>query len=55
MNLFLRSKRLKEAAGTSLFGATLADWPAWAVDAIDTLELEELRYQHARSEAQDQK
>lgn len=55
VNVFLRSRRLKEASGTSLFGANLAEWPAWAVDAIDTLELEEMRYQNARMEAQDRK
>lgn len=43
-----RSKRL----GVPLYGQDLSAWPAVAVDAIETLEMESIRYENARMEAE---
>lgn len=51
LQMFVRSKRVKEASGAALFGQDLSRWPAWAVDAFDVCELESIRYENARIDA----
>lgn len=51
VGLYMRSKRLHDASGACLFGPDQSAWPAWAVDAFDTLEVEQIRLDAARDEA----
>lgn len=52
LNLFARAARAHDAAGISLFGPVLAEWPIWAVDAQDQIRMCEIQENNARLEAE---
>lgn len=49
---FARAKRMKEAAGAAAWGTDLSAWPAREVDLFDLLELEHIRTENAKWEAE---
>lgn len=51
LEIFARSKRMKEAAGMSLYGPNMADWPARMVDVFDVFEAENINYENAKYDA----
>lgn len=52
LNIFARAQRAYDATGTSLFGPVLAEWPIWAVDALDQIRICEISENNARVEAE---
>ena len=52
LQMYIRAKRVKEASGAALFGPDQSEWPAWAVDAVDVCELESIRHENAKIEAE---
>jgi len=52
LKLFARAARTHDASGAALFGPVLAEWPVWAVDALDTISICEMQESNARLEAQ---
>lgn len=50
LGVYQRSKRAHEATGASLYGPDLSEWPVWAVDLMETLEIERIRVNNAEFE-----
>jgi len=52
LNIFARAQRAYDATGISLFGPVLAEWPIWAVDALDQIRICEISENNVRVEAE---
>lgn len=50
LELEATNRRTKEAAGASLFGPDTAQWPAWWVDVVTTVESARVSIEIARME-----
>lgn len=52
VRLFADARIIKEASGAVLFGPDASEWPGWAWDAARLLEVERIRIENARIEAE---
>lgn len=52
MELLVVWLRARRVPGAAMFGSDLSRWPAVMVDAWETLEIEQARYEQARMDAE---
>jgi hypothetical protein len=52
MELLVAWLRARRVPGAAMFGPDLSRWPAVIVDAWETLEIEQARYEQARTDAE---
>lgn len=48
-----RNRHVREASGCSIFGSDVSRWPAKFVDALELIEIERIRVDNARAEAEE--